>query len=128
VLLALAFSRARGRTLEPAVEQAARAMAGWLAAVARGDEVPLLNDSAPGAAPSVSEVLSRARALRLIEGPWDSWLGRAFGLAGPGPARPARADLELPDTGWSLVREGAHELLFEHGPIGPDEQPGHGHS
>src|SRR5262249_2452365 len=54
--------------------------------------------------------------------------GRAFGLsAQPSPA-PVRGDLELPDTGWSLVREGAHELLFEHGLIGPDEQPGHGHS
>src|SRR5205823_4811337 len=75
-----------------------------------------------------SEVLSLARALNLIDGPWDSWLGRAFGLAGPGTPAPARADIELPDTGWSLVREGRQELLFEHGPIGPDEQPGHGHS
>ena len=36
--------------------------------------------------------------------------------------------LDLPDTGWTQVREGRHELLFEHGPLGPDEQPGHGHS
>src|SRR5207248_1629636 len=40
----------------------------------------------------------------------------------------ASVDVELPETGWSIVRDGPHELLFEHGPIGPDEQPGHGHS
>src|SRR5207253_636147 len=37
-------------------------------------------------------------------------------------------DAWLPDTGWTIIREARHELLFEHGPLGPDEQPGHGHS
>src|SRR6266436_833137 len=103
-------------------------MARWLAAIARENAVPYLNDAAPEATPPVHEVLSLARALQLIEGPWDSWLGRAFGLGGAGTAIEGRGDLQLVNTGWTLVRQDGHELLFEHGPIGPDEQPGHGHS
>jgi hypothetical protein len=129
VLVAIGFSRARGRiALDPRIEAAARAMSEWLAIIARGERVPYLNDSAPDAAPPVSEVLSLARALGFIEGSWDAWLGRVFGLASPPAPLPTRGDVELPHTGWSIVREGSHELLFEHGPIGPDEQPGHGHS
>src|SRR5205823_162124 len=109
-------------------DAAARAMSRWLASIAREDGVPYVNDSAPDASPPVSDVLSLARALHLIDGPWDSWLGRVFGLVAPPAPAPPRTDVELPDTGWSMVREGQHELLFEHGPIGPDEQPGHGHS
>jgi len=128
LLLALAFTRARGSRLDARIEDSARAMARWLAAIAREDAVPYLNDAAPDATPPLHEVLSLARALQLIDGPWDSWLGRAFGLRAPGKSTKPRGDLQLPNTGWTFVREGAHELLFEHGPIGPDEQPGHGHS
>jgi hypothetical protein len=128
VLLALAFRRARGLGLDPHLAECARAMARCLANVARGEAVPYLNDAAPDAAPPVSEVLSLARALRLIEGPWRSWLGAAFGPLPEEKPLPPRGDLQLPQTGWTLIREGAHELLFEHGAIGPDEQPGHGHS
>jgi hypothetical protein len=128
VLLAVALSRARGVALDRRIEDAARSMARWLAAIARKDAVPYLNDAAPGATPEVAEVLSLARALQLIDGPWESWLGRAFGRGAPRSASAPRGDLRLPDTGWTFVREGKHELLFEHGPIGPAEQPGHGHS
>jgi hypothetical protein len=128
VLVAIGFSRARRISLDPRIEAAARAMSKWLASIARGEGVPYLNDSAPDAAPAVSEVLSLARALGLIDGPWDFWLGRVFGLTAPASQAPPLADVELPDTGWSVVRDAGHELLFEHGPIGPDEQPGHGHS
>lgn len=128
VLLAIAFSRARGVRLDRRIEESAGAMARWLAAIARENAVPYLNDAAPNATPPVHEVLSLARALQLIEGPWDSWLGRAFGLGGAGHAIGRRGDLQLVNTGWTLVRQDGHELLFEHGPIGPDEQPGHGHS
>jgi len=128
VLLAMGLSRARGIALDARIASAARRMAGWLATVARGNAVPYLNDAAPDATPSVGEVLSLARALRLIDGPWQSWLGRAFGADAPALRTESVGDVQLPDTGWTLVREGGHELLFEHGPIGPDEQPGHGHS
>jgi hypothetical protein len=111
VLLAISFCRARGVQLDPRVERAARSMARWLAAVTRNDGVPYLNDAAPDATPPVSEVLALAATLGF----------------GPEATEP-RTDLELPQTGWSFAREVAHELLFEHGPIGPDEQPGHGHS
>jgi len=111
VLLAIAFSRARGVRLDPRIENSARAMSAWFATVAREKSVPFLNDAAPDAAPPLDEVLSLARALHLSGG-----------------AREGQGDIQLVDTGWTLVREARHELLFEHGPIGPDEQPGHGHS
>lgn len=128
VLLAMGLAARRGHTSDPRIGDAARAMARWLSLVRRGDALPWLNDAAPDATPSLDEVLSLAAALRLSQENADGWLGRAFG-ANPGPSLPPpRSDLELPDTGWSIVRDGSNELLFEHGPIGPDEQPGHGHS
>jgi hypothetical protein len=53
-------------------------------------------------------------------------LAKLAGVIPPGNV--AAAVTELPDTGWTLVRVGAYELLFEHGEIGPKEQPGHGHA
>jgi hypothetical protein len=128
VLLALGLAGRRGYAADPRIGDAARAMARWLSLVRRGDALPWLNDAAPDATPPLDEVLSLAAALHLGDENADGWLGRAFG-AQPRPAPPPpRSDLELPDTGWSIVRDGSSELLFEHGPIGPDEQPGHGHS
>jgi hypothetical protein len=128
VLLAMGLAARRGHASDPRIGATARAMARWLSLVRRGDALPWLNDAAPDATPPLDEVLSLAAALRLSEENADGWLGRAFG-ANPGPSSPPpRSDLELPDTGWSIVRDGSNELLFEHGPIGPDEQPGHGHS
>jgi hypothetical protein len=58
----------------------------------------------------------------------DGGRARAVGAAPGPPAAAAPGAARRPDTGWTIVREGGHELLFEHGPIGPPEQPGHGHS
>lgn len=129
-LVALGLSRRRGRALGAAVEAPVARMARWLALVRRHDgSLPWLNDAAPDLTPPVDEVLGLAAGLGLVEGGWDGWRRRAFAGAprGPVPAS-AHGDLALADTGWSIVRDGAHELLFEHGPIGPPEQPGHGHS
>jgi hypothetical protein len=129
LLVAMALARRSGVTLDDRLTRAAGAMARWLGSVVRVDgTVPYLNDAAPDAMPDVQNVLSLAAAMGLVAGPWDGWLGRCFGRAGPDAAPAGTADLELPDTGWSVVRQGDHELLFEHGPIGPIEQPGHGHS
>lgn len=129
LLVAMALSQRAGVTLDDRVTRAAGEMARWLGSVVRVDgTVPCLNDAAPDAVPDVENVLSLAAAMGLIAGPWDGWLGRCFGRKGPDVGPVGTADLELPDTGWSLVRQGDHELLFEHGPIGPRDQPGHGHS
>jgi hypothetical protein len=130
VLVAAVLSARRGRPLPAPILAKLRAMAGWLSLVRRGDEVPWLNDAAPGTMPPVGEVLSLATAAGIAGEGGAGWLARSLGsesLAAPTGARPA--EIELPDTGWTIVRaEGGHELLFEHGAIGPDHQPGHGHS
>src|SRR5207247_7145397 len=55
-------------------------------------------------------------------------LARGLDLDLLDPGSDESLDAWLPDTGWTILRDGRHELLFEHGPLGPDEQPGHGHS
>ncbi len=128
VLLAPGLAGRRGYAADPRIGDAARAMARWLSLLRRGDDLPWLNDAAPDATPPLDEVLSLAAALHLGDENADGWLGRAFGGQPRPVSPPPRSDLELPDTGCSIVRDGSSELLFEHGPIGPDEQPGHGHS
>jgi hypothetical protein len=108
-LLALVLARQRGLPLR--IEATAARMLRWLGQVRRnGGQLPCLNDSTPGAAVVAHEALALGLQLELLD------------------AEDVEADLQLPDTGWTLVREGRHELLFEHGPIGPGEQPGHGHA
>ncbi|MBS2027852.1 MAG: alginate lyase family protein [Deltaproteobacteria bacterium] len=110
-LLAATLATQRGVELPASLRNALEAMTRWLSVVRRADgSVPYLNDAAPGSIPNLDRVLSRAHALGISTTP------------------KGHAATELSQTGWSIVRRGAHELLFEHGPIGPDEQPGHGHS
>lgn len=110
VLWAWLLSRARGRPLP--VLGAAQAMLSWLSSVVRPDgSFPCLNDAAPDVTPDIADLFRLAR------------------LAGLEPSAPFRDGLlTLPDTGWSFVRSGAHELLLDTGPAGPPEQPGHGHA
>lgn len=83
------------------------AMARWLAAIQRPDgTVPFLNDASPDGVHFAREALS---------------------IAEPRAPKPSVV-LALPETGWTILRSDSHELTFEHGPIGPPEQPGHGHS
>jgi len=127
-LVALALARARGWRLDRRIWDACEKMVGWLRHIEIGGQVPMLNDAAPDATPPVNEVLSLAAALGMGSPGPVTWLGWALGARPGSPPAHAPADLELPETGWTIVREGGSELLFEHGPIGPDEQPGHGHS
>jgi len=109
-LWALALWRARGRSL--AVGPILERMARWLAAVRRADgSYPWLNDASPDGLPAPA--LLRAFAKLAAVAPAAS---------SPSPA------VELPDTGWTILREDGHELLFEHGIVGPAHQPGHGHA
>jgi hypothetical protein len=110
-LLALVLHQARGRALD--IGAPLRRMLGWAEQVRRSDGTfPWLNDAAPGASPSLDTIHGLAMLAGLVA-----------------PVRsPAPAVVELPETGWSIVRQGGHELLFEHGIVGPKHQPGHGHA
>jgi hypothetical protein len=109
-LLALVLHRARGRTL--ATDVILARMLGWVEKIRRRDgSFPCLNDAVPSSSPSIDTIHG---------------LAKLAGLSLPG--NPPAAVTELPDTGWTMARVGAHELLFEHGEIGPKEQPGHGHA
>lgn len=110
-LLALMLHQARGRTMQ--VGPVLNRMLAWAHTVRRADgSFPWLNDAAPDTTPSFDTVVA---------------LAQACGLAYEKGASPPHV-LELPDTGWSIVRKDRHELLFEHGVVGPEHQPGHGHA
>jgi hypothetical protein len=133
LLVSLAFARRRGRSVPASMEATAKRMANWLRAVVRPTgSVPLLNDAAPDAIPPIGDILGLAATLGLIDGPGEGWMAHAFfsatGTSAHGDTPRLASELVLRDTGWIIVRDGESELLFEHGPIGPDEQPGHGHS
>jgi hypothetical protein len=114
VVVALGLWRARGRAVPPETLDVIRRMATFLARVRRADgSWPWLNDAAPDATPSLERILALAEAL---------------GLGKLAELQRSDEDYDLPDTGWYFARRDKDELLFERGPIGPDEQPGHGHS
>jgi hypothetical protein len=109
-LLALALHQSRGRSLNAGAVLAR--MLRWMDWVRRSEGVfPWLNDAAPDGLPSLPVMRALARIAGVVP------------AAGLPPAT-----IELPDTGWTIIREGGHELLFEHGIIGPEHQPGHGHA
>lgn len=115
----------------PVLTNVAARMARWLADVVRPDgSLPPLNDSAPNPRLTAEDVLGMSVAIGALSGDWGGW--RRIALGGS-PSRSTSApavsgDLLLPATGWTIVRSGRSELLFEHGPIGPADQPGHGHA
>jgi hypothetical protein len=109
-LLALALQRARGRALD--IGPILARMLRWMELVRRADGTfPWLNDAAPDGLPSLPVIRALSKIAEVVP------------AAGLPPAI-----IELPDTGWTILREDGHELLFEHGIIGPEHQPGHGHA
>lgn len=110
-LLALSFARQRGWPLR--LEHELSSMLGWLLIVRReGFDLPCLNDAVPQARLIAREALARGMELDLL----------------PDTEQHQGQSARLRETGWTIVRDDRHELLFEHGPLGPEEQPGHGHS
>lgn len=111
-LLALQLARERGQP--PSVKEELSRMARWLVRTRRADgSWPWLNDAAPHVVPVAQDAIRRAIRMNLLDG--------ALG----GEPEPL---VDLPDTGWTFLREAGSELLFERGPVGPAENPGHGHA
>jgi len=132
-LLALAMSRLARRPAPPPLEEPLRRMLRWLRAVRSGSSLPMLNDAVQDGHPPVDEILALGSALGLGAGPERGWVAEALvgGLGAPTEAGAAPSGTEcvvLDATGWAICRRGGEALLFDYGPLGPDEQPGHGHS
>lgn len=115
LVLALGLWRARGRTAPPVLLDAVRKMWVLLEQVRRPDgSYPWLNDAAPDSTSPPSRLAA---------------LAEAVGLGGLLSVEQVGArDVHLPQMGWQICRAADGELLFEAGPIGPQAQPGHGHS
>lgn len=109
-LLALALHRARGRELD--VGPTLARMLRWADWVRRADgSYPWLNDASPDGLPTPPTLRALSNIAEVT----------------PVQSQPPPI-VELPDTGWTIFRDEKCELLFEHGLIGPDHQPGHGHA
>ncbi len=93
----------------PALDAALTRMGRFLATILHPDgELPLFNDAVLGQAPAPAKVFARLGA---VPEPL------------PGPV------VELPDTGLVVLRPSREEaVVFDAGPLGPEEQPGHAHS
>ncbi|MBN2576785.1 MAG: heparinase II/III family protein [Deltaproteobacteria bacterium] len=109
-LLALALWQARGRALGIGLTLAR--MLRWMEWVRRADgSYPWLNDASPDGMPALAVIRALAKVADVAAD------------AGSPPAA-----IELPDTGWTILRKDGDELLFDHGVVGPRHQPGHGHA
>jgi hypothetical protein len=88
------------------IEGKARKMLGWIEAVSfKNGDVPMVNDSAYGIAPSSFELLDYGRNLDVY------------------PEK-----ISLSTSGYRMIRQEKFELFIDIGNIGPDYIPGHAHS
>ncbi|AKD58684.1 heparinase [Spirosoma radiotolerans] len=84
----------------------------WLTVVTfRNGDIPLVNDSVLGVAPTTAQLLAKAERV----------LGNRFGLTRAMVTR-------LQDSGYRMFRTDRYELFADVGPVGPDHQPGHAHA
>lgn len=70
-------------------------------------EIPMLNDSAPGIAPSTGEITKYARRLKV---------------------RQQNLNIELSSSGYREFKNSLYECYIDVGPAGPSYQPGHAHA
>lgn len=75
-------------------------------------EIPLFNDSVLGQTAASLTVLERARKF----------------LAGNVANPPAEGMCHFPQSGYTRFSRAGFTLVFDHGPLGPDEQMGHVHN
>ncbi|MBZ0244487.1 MAG: heparinase II/III family protein [Cyclobacteriaceae bacterium] len=88
------------------LESTAIRMIGWLKHVTfKNGDIPMVNDSAFGIAPSTTSLLEYASRLGIHS-----------------------CKIELSDSGYRMVRTDKYELFLDVGNIGPDYIPGHAHS
>jgi uncharacterized heparinase superfamily protein len=121
----------------PWLLQAITALASWTQSVRLSDgSWPRFNDSAADSAPPLDTVVAFALAW-LGRGPLPApglrsrLLAHARTLASPAvpTVTPPRHLIDLPDTGWTLLRPGdGWELCFKCGRPCPDHLPAHVHS
>ncbi|MEQ8363058.1 MAG: alginate lyase family protein [Cyclobacteriaceae bacterium] len=99
-------NRWKNNDLLDLLESTAIKMMGWLKAVTfKNGDIPMVNDSAFGIAPSTSSLLEYASRLEIHSD-----------------------KIPLSDSGYRMVREDKYELFLDVGSIGPDYIPGHAHS
>lgn len=111
-LKTLVSSSGRSLACGPALSGAIGRMAEFLETMLHPDgEISMFNDSAVGVAPKAQELLARAGRFKKA------------------PDHRGRALKVLPETGYAVIREASLKncLIFDCGPLGPDDQPGHGH-
>jgi hypothetical protein len=81
-------------------------MLGWLQAVTfQNGDVPMVNDSAHGVAPTTAQLLQKATYLHLAPTP-----------------------VTLGESGYRILRTSRLECFIDVGPVGPNHQPGHAHA
>lgn len=90
----------------------AEKMLGWLKSVtfSNGD-IPLVNDSALGIAPSSAELFNYADRLNVSS-----------------DLQPPTSNLSLRESGYRMIRAQNYELFCDVGAVGPDYIPGHAHA
>ncbi|WP_461117608.1 heparinase II/III domain-containing protein [Spirosoma jeollabukense] len=117
VLLALQHDRwHKEDTLLAFLNQKASQMLNWLEAVTfRHGDVPMVNDSTAGVAPTTRQL--REKAGRLVPSPAEFTASRIATVS----------TLEA-ESGYRFFRQDRYELMVNVGSIGPDHQPGHAHA
>ncbi len=97
------------------LSQKAVSMLNWLVTITfRNGDIPMVNDSAFGIAPTTAQLARKAKqVLRLTKH----------------SAQPDEASKQVAETsGYRLFRQNRYELFVDAGPVGPDHQPGHAHA
>ncbi|MFD2932693.1 heparinase II/III domain-containing protein [Spirosoma flavum] len=88
----------------------------WLNAITfRNGDVPMVNDSAFGIAPTTAQLQKKAASV-------------IQSSAGFVTLQTTLATATLQESGYRMFRFGRYELFVDIGPIGPDHQPGHAHA
>lgn len=98
--------------LIPFLNQKADSMLGWLNAITfRNGDIPMVNDSAFGIAPTSAQLRMKAERMNCsaVKSPVNTKQG-------------------VGDSGYGMFRQNRYELFVDTGAVGPAHQPGHAHA